>query len=230
MDQEKIIKLFSFISEKYDCVDRLLSFGRDRYWRRCLVDEANSCSATKILDICTGTGEVVKEFGTRGIGREIVGLDLSEEMLDIARKKITRKNLASRIKFLKADAQDLPFPSETFDLVSMAFGLRNISEPRRAIEEMNRVLKKGGKALILEFTLPPNALLRELYLLYLKTAAPFLGKVIVGSKTPYNYLVSSISSFYKESNVLKLLKSASLEDINRQSLTGGIVTLYKGKR
>lgn len=230
MDQEKIIKLFSFISEKYDCVDCLLSFGQDRYWRRCLVEEANSYAVTKILDICTGTGEVVKEFGIRGIGQEIVGLDLSEDMLDIARKKIARKDLASRIEFLKADAQDLPFPSGTFDLVSMAFGLRNISEPRRAVEEMSRVLKKGGKALILEFALPQNALLRKFYLLYLTTAAPFLGKVIVGSKTPYKYLVSSISSFYKERDLLKLLKSAGLEDIDRRSLTGGIVTLYKGKR
>lgn len=230
MDQEKIIEMYSFISKRYDLIGHLLSLNRDRYWRKFLVEKANHNSKTKILDVCTGTGEIPIEFALRGVKEKIIGVDLSRKMLEVAQKKLARRNLENRIELLKADARNLPFPNETFDLVTIAFGLRNIVELGRSIREMGRVLKRGGRILMLEFSLPQNAPLRGFYLLYLKIVGQVYGKVMVGSGVPYKYLATSISDFPEEKEILKLMEAKGLKNPSCQKLTKGIVTFYQGEK
>jgi len=230
MNKKNTTPLFSHVAKKYDFLNHLLSLNVDKRWRMELVSQAAIRPGNRILDLCTGTSDIAIEFARRDFEVEIIGIDICDEMLDIGRQKIKSAGLVRKIKLLKADVLNLPFYNDAFDIVSIGFGLRNLLDYRRGISEMVRVTKEEGKVLILEFSLPQNALLSSIYQFYLKTILPPIGGVISGSKTAYEYLSSSILNFTEQVEILELMKDSELQNLYFKKLTGGIAILYRGER
>jgi demethylmenaquinone methyltransferase/2-methoxy-6-polyprenyl-1,4-benzoquinol methylase len=183
-----------------------------------------------ILDVCTGTGDLAIRFATTNGTSKIRGVDQSQEMLRIARRKINHQELNDRIELFEASALKLPFQDDSFDIVSVAFGLRNIGQHRRAIREMARVLKKGGRLLILEFSLPGGNLFSRTYRFYLNNFIQAVGGIISGSSEAYHHLSCSIAEFPKPEEIVRLMEEEKLKNIRLISLTGGIVCIYRGEK
>jgi len=222
--------LFSAIATRYDLLNHLLSLNIDTRWRKKLVRCAGAKPKDRILDLCTGTGDVAIRFAQNNQVGEIVGIDLSEEMLRIARRKTRKNGLGKRITLLRADALHLPFEDNRFDTVTIAFGLRNIGHHRRGISEMVRVLKDGGQLLILEFSPPRSDLFGICYRLCLNTIIPAVGGVISGSSRAYRYLSSSIAGFPGPNEIITLMETGGLKKLRAQRLTRGIAYLYRGEK
>ena len=223
-------RLFSRIAARYDFVNHLLSLNIDKRWRRKLVRCAGAKRGEKILDLCTGTGDVAIRFAQNNEVAEIVGIDLSEEMLRIARRKAMSNGFSRRIRLLRGDAFNLPFDDDYFDVVTIAFGLRNIGHHQRGISEMVRVLKKGGQLLILEFSPPRNDLFGVCYQLCLKTIIPAVGGIMSGSSRAYRYLSSSIAGFPGSDEIITLMETGGLKKLQAQRLTRGIAYVYRGEK
>lgn len=230
MDKEKTLELFSSIAPKYDLLNHLLSLNIDRIWRKMLTDCARMQPDDRILDVCTGTGDIAIEFARRGCSGKIIGIDISDRMLRIAQQKIEKLKLQRKITLQKGDGLKLPFENETFDIVTIGFGLRNLIDYKSGISEMARVLKSGGRLLILEFSLPQNPGLSGIYCFYLKMFVPLIGGIISGSKSAYGYLSSSIQNFLRYEEVLKLMKANKLKNLCFKELTGGIASMYWGEK
>ena len=220
--------MFSSIASRYDVLNHVLSLGIDRGWRRALVEMAETPQGGEVLDVATGTGDVAIEFAKRSGAGAIVGLDRSAGMLAVARDKLRARGLDDRVTVVEADALDLPFEDGAFDAVTIAFGLRNLPDYRAGVREMARVLKPGGRLLVLEFFPPSGGLLLGLYRLYLKTVLPVVGRSISGSAEAYQYLSSSIRGFASHEDVGGFYEAAGLGQIKRRKLTGGISYIYGG--
>jgi demethylmenaquinone methyltransferase/2-methoxy-6-polyprenyl-1,4-benzoquinol methylase len=229
MHKDSTAKLFSAIAKNYDFLNHLLSFNLDRSWRRRLVSLSGFRPDSRILDVCTGTGDIAIEFARRG-AHDVTGIDLSAGMLARAQQKIEKLNLATKIKLETGSALNLPYGDMTFDLVTIGFGLRNLPDYSRGISEMARVLKPSGRLLILEFSLPTNKLTYGLYSLYLKNYLPLAGRLFSGSTRAYSYLASSIFSFLKPEEVMALMRQMGLRNLSCLNLTAGVVTLYSGQK
>ena len=223
-------RLFSKIAATYDFVNHLLSLNIDKRWRRKLVRCAGAKRGEKILDVCTGTGDVAIRFAQNNQAAEIVGIDLSEEMLRIAARKMRRNLDGGKVRLLKGNALCLPFDDDYFDIVTVAFGLRNIEHHRKGICEMVRVLRHGGQLLILEFSPPGNDLFGICYRLCLNTIIPAVGGVISGSTRAYRYLSSSIAGFPKPDQIIRLMKTEGLKKLYSKRLTGGIAYIHRGEK
>ena len=195
-----------------------------------MLRNAGAKSGEKILDLCTGTGDVAIRFAQNNQVGEIVGIDLSEEMLRIARRKARKDGLGKRITLLRADVLHLPFEDNRFDIVTIAFGLRNIGHHQRGISEMVRVLKDGGQLLILEFSPPRDDLFGVCYQLCLKTIIPAVGGIMSGSSRAYRYLSSSIAGFPGPDEIITLMETGGLKKLRAQRLTRGIAYLYRGEK
>ncbi|MFQ6090214.1 MAG: bifunctional demethylmenaquinone methyltransferase/2-methoxy-6-polyprenyl-1,4-benzoquinol methylase UbiE [Candidatus Bipolaricaulia bacterium] len=224
------LELFSAIAPKYDLLNHLLSLGIDRRWRRTLIDRAKIQPGERVLDLCAGTGDIAIEIARRGCAGEVVGVDLSGRMLELAQQKIERRGLGGKITLQEGDCLKLPFEDRSFDVVIIGFGLRNLADYERGIAEMARMLKEGGRLLILEFSLPQNPLLSGPYRLYLDKFIPAIGGLISGKRNAYRYLASSIQGFLEREEVLGLLKAQGLRDLRLWELTGGIASIYRGER
>ena len=223
-------RLFSRIAATYDFVNHLLSLNIDKRWRRKLVRCAGAKRGEKILDVCTGTGDVAIRFAQNNQAAEIVGIDLSEEMLRIAARKMRRNLDGGKVRLLKGDALCLPFDDDYFDIVTIAFGLRNIEHHRKGICEMVRVLRHGGQLLILEFSPPGNDLFGICYRLCLNTIIPAVGGVMSGSSRAYRYLSSSIAGFPGPDEIITLMETGGLKKLQAQRLTRGIAYVYRGEK
>ncbi|MDI6889452.1 MAG: bifunctional demethylmenaquinone methyltransferase/2-methoxy-6-polyprenyl-1,4-benzoquinol methylase UbiE [Thermodesulfovibrionales bacterium] len=228
--KEYLIELFGRIYKRYDLLNHVLSLYLDKRWRRSLTDQVRSFNLGKILDACTGTCDLAMEFAIRYPGAKIIGIDISDRMLKIGLVKIKRAGLNGRIILQQSDLFHLSFKDEVFDAVSIGFGFRNLHDFRRGIREMVRVLKKDGLLLILELSLPQNPILKSIYLFYLKNIMPKIGGLISGSKYSYDYLSSSIVRFPEKDEVIELLEAEGLRNINYKSLSGGIASIYMGKK
>lgn len=220
--------LFSRIAKRYDFMNHVMSFGLDVLWRKRLVAVANAAKGNSVLDMATGTGDIAFEFAKRGDIR-VVGVDISEAMLERARAKAEQKKLSSAVEFHKGDALNLPFPSETFDIVTIAFGIRNLPDYEKGLREMIRVAKKGGKILILEFSMPKNLFIRFIYKLYLKVVIPLLG-ALFSERSAYEYLWRSVEEFTKDVDITELMKSAGVQEVKYIPLMFGVVCLYVGQK
>ena len=221
-------EMFSRIAERYDFMNHMMSFGLDMVWRNKLVSVAKPREEDFIADIATGTGGVAFEFAKKG-GSKVVGVDVSEAMLELAREKAKRKKLEHLVEFRRVDALSLSFPSETFDIVTMAFGIRNLPDYEKGLREMIRVAKRGGKILILEFFLPTNFFVRFVYKLYLKVVIPFLG-ALFSERNAYEYLWRSVEEFTRDIDITELMRSAGLREVTHVPLTFGITCLYIGQK
>lgn len=228
--KEYLIELFGTVHKKYDLLNHLLSLYLDKGWRKSLVDQAGSVHLRQVLDVCTGTCDLAMEFAMRYPQAKIMGIDISDRMLKIGLQKIKRAGLNGRILLQRSDLFHLPFKDRVFDAVSIGFGFRNLHDFRSGIREMVRVLRKDGLLLILELSLPQNPLLKRIFFLYLKHILPKIGGLISGSQSSYAYLSSSIIGFPKKEEVINLLKTEGLGNISYKSLSGGIASIYVGKK
>ncbi len=226
-DKSRTPAMFDAIAPRYDLLNHLLSFNIDRRWRRELVAFAGLSAGERVLDVATGTADVAIEFARRSPAGAIVGLDPSARMLDVGRAKLAREASTDRVQLLEGDALALPFPDRSFDVVTIAFGLRNLPDYRRGVTEMARVLKPGGRLLVLDFVPPRGAKLLA-HRAYLATLLPLAGKAVSGYGAAYRYLVSSIQAFLDENGVRELFARSGLAAVEARRMTGGMVVLYRG--
>jgi len=225
---ESIRNLFNNIASTYDFLNHFLSFGRDYYWRKKAVQGLEGLEGW-ILDIATGTGDVAIEIiHQNNHHRKVFGLDFSHPMIKKAQRKVLNKGLSQTITLTLGDALSLPFRDNTFRAAMIAFGLRNIVKKEQALSEMVRVIQKGGKVIILEFTFPQKGLMRRLYPIYFQRILPWVGGFISGDQGAYAYLPESVLHFASAENYEEIMKGAGLENVGSQSLTGGVASVISG--
>ena len=224
--------MFGQIAPWYDFLNHLLSLNVDRRWRdkTAKLVPPGAAEAGPILDLCTGTGDLALTYDRAASGQvPIVGADFCHEMLVRATQKAAAAGAASRMQFVEADAQALPFAANTFQLVTVAFGLRNITDPDRGLTEMVRVVRPGGRVAILEFSKPRHWLLGRLYRWYFRYALPLVGQLLSRSKEcAYRYLPESVLKFPDYEELAAKLRAHGLVDVKYEPLTFGIATLYVG--
>lgn len=210
--------MFGRIAQRYDLANHLLSGGADFLWRRSAAKIVEAWQPRRILDLATGSGDLALAMQRRLPETAIIAADFSPEMLSVARRKGVRE-------IILADALNLPFETESFDCVTIAFGLRNMSDWNLALREMARVLRLGGHLLVLDFSLPIGAL-RPAYRFYLHRCLPSLASVVTGQKAAYDYLGGSIEKFPSGDEMVRLIQKNGLKEVRAQPLTGGIATIY----
>jgi demethylmenaquinone methyltransferase/2-methoxy-6-polyprenyl-1,4-benzoquinol methylase len=223
-------EMFSRIARRYDLLNHLLSLNVDRLWRRRLVERTGLPRGGRVLDACAGTGDVAFAFAKYADPSEVIGVDLSRAMLEIAREKALRKKLDRLVRFVEGDVLALPFEDGRFDAVSIAFGLRNLPDYAVGIAEMTRVLVPGGRLVVLEFAPPSRDLWRRGYVFYLGRVIPVVGGAISGSGEAYGYLASSVGEFLARERVEDLMGEAGVKNVSAKRMTGGIVNLYTGDK
>ncbi len=233
---QRVQKMFGEIAPRYDLMNHVLSGGTDFYWRWVTIRKASPQGVAPILDVCTGTGDLAFAYWKRGKKNiPVTGTDFTQEMLDLAREKFSKnypanKNHAS-VEFIQADTQQLPFEDNRFQIVSVAFGLRNIADTMQGLKEMTRVCLPGGRVVILEFSLPGNKLLRGIYSWYFRNILPKIGQFFARNKhDAYEYLPETVSAFPYGQQLATLLEQAGLEKVKFIPLTFGIATLYIGHK
>jgi demethylmenaquinone methyltransferase/2-methoxy-6-polyprenyl-1,4-benzoquinol methylase len=221
-------RMFSAIAPRYDFLNRLLSAGRDRAWRREAVAATALPREGSLLDVCTGTADMALEAARQFPHARIVGVDFSRPMIALGAAKIERARLTDRVRLEVAQAEALPFPDDSFDAAAVAFGLRNVPDRVRGLREMHRALRPGGRAVILEFTTPPGALLRRAYLWYFHRVLPRIGRLLSGHPSAYSYLPASVADFPSPEGLAAWMRDAGFHDVSYRLLTGGIVAIHVG--
>lgn len=221
--------MFNTISPSYDLINRVLSFGIDKWWRRRALYFLPSQENIKLLDVATGTGDQIFTLMDRSnhIG-EAIGVDPAQEMLHLAEKKNRFKPYRFKTKWLQASADSLPFVDHSFDVATISFGIRNVPHPVTAMQEMRRVLKDKGTLLVLEFSKPQQGWLQAAHLWYLRHVLPKVGGFLSKNRAAYQYLNTTIEAFPSGLKFCQLMEEAGLKNVSAHPLTGGIVTLYRG--
>ncbi len=220
-------RMFDRIAFRYDLLNRLLSMRQDVLWRREMVRNLPPGNDLVVLDLATGTADVLLEFAASPRVSGGIGLDMSANMLAFARKKVSLKE---NLGLVRGDAASIGAADGSVDAVSIAFGIRNVPDVREALREMRRVLKPGGRALILEFGLPSNRLFRALYLFYFRNVLPRVGSLVSGDAEAYRYLNRSVEGFPYGEAFCALMRDAGLEKVRATTLSFGIAMLYVGER
>jgi demethylmenaquinone methyltransferase/2-methoxy-6-polyprenyl-1,4-benzoquinol methylase len=205
----------------------LMSFGLDRVWRRATVAMAEVDTCDRVLDLAAGTGDLTLAMARLGRPAEVVGTDFVPAMLEVAERKLAQYDGCTKVSFSVADAQALPFGDECFDVVMVAFGVRNFPDRAANFREVHRVLRPGGRYLILEFSTPPNRLWRALYRFYNRTVVPSLGALVAGDRASYEYLNESILRFPAQQPLATELREAGFSAVTWRDLTGGIVAVHR---
>ncbi len=227
MEKEYVRSLFNNIAYRYDLLNHLLSGGIDLYWRRKAVEILSDIQPKRILDVATGTADFAIAT-TRLNPVEVVGVDISESMLEIGRGKIRQKKLTDTIRLESGEAENLKFENNHFDAAIVAFGARNFEFLDKGLSEMYRVVRNGGKIIVLEFSKPRSFPFKQLYFFYFKNVLPFVGRLISKDKEAYQYLPDTVMKFPEGKNFLLRLQTAGFSDLNEKRLTFGIATIYSG--
>jgi demethylmenaquinone methyltransferase/2-methoxy-6-polyprenyl-1,4-benzoquinol methylase len=215
----RVRQMFGAIARRYDLANHTLSCGTDFYWRKCAANMVASWRPRKIVDLATGTGDLALAVQKKLPDAEVTGVDFLPEMLELARRKGVRKTIL-------ADAMKLPFPDASFDCVTIAFGLRNMENWRDALVEMSRVLKRDGRLLVLEFSLPTVSIVRTIYRFYLHRCLPLLGSFLTRKKSAYDYLGDSIEEFPSGHAMIDLIEASGFKHVTLQPLSYGVATIY----
>lgn len=224
-------KMFDEIAARYDFLNHLFSFGLTGSWRRKIASFLPKTPDLAILDVATGTGDVLLALlKMRPDIQTAHGIDLADRMLTIGRQKVKKNHFENRIILSRGDADKIPFPDNHFDVVTMAFGIRNMPNVMRTLQEILRVLKSGGQALILEFSLPTNAVMRAFYLFYLRSFIPVIGACVSGNRHAYRYLNETVEGFPYGDAFCTIMNIAGFKNPAACPLTGGIVTIYRGNK
>jgi demethylmenaquinone methyltransferase/2-methoxy-6-polyprenyl-1,4-benzoquinol methylase len=228
--ETRIRRMFGAIAPSYDLLNHLLSLNIDRYWRGRTTRLVPPRGEAPILDLCTGTGDLALAYDRAASGRvPICGADFCHEMLLRAGQKTQKRRASDRIRYLEADAQQLPFADDSFQITAVAFGLRNVTDTDRGLAEMVRVTQPGGRVAILEFSRPRHWLLGRLYRFYFRRILPLVGQAISRSKdSAYRYLPASVNEFPDGEALAERLRGHGLSDVRCHPMTFGIATLYVG--
>jgi len=220
--------MFDSIAGNYDFLNHFLSFGIDRLWRRRAIKTMRGrYSDPLILDVATGTADLALS-ALRLKPRKITGIDISENMLALGRKKVEDKGVSSVIELFRCESEKITLDDGIFDIAMVAFGVRNFRDPLKGLKEMNRVLKPGGSVLILEFSKPSWFPFKQLYYLYFLHVLPFIGRLFSGSNNAYRYLPESVLGFPDNEKFIKILSSAGFGQVSQIRLTGGVASIYTG--
>lgn len=225
-------QIFSRIFTKYDQLNKILSLGLDSFWRKKMIQELQKfhLNVRCCLDLATGTGDVAFALleQLKQIPQKVIGLDLCEQMLSVAKQKAKKKKL--EVQFIWGDAEKIPFIANKFDCITMAFGIRNVENPNKCLQEIYRVLTPDGTVAILEFSLPQNAFIKTFVLLYLRYILPMIGWMFSGDKSAYVYLNKTIESFPHGLEFVSIMEQEGFVKIFHRPMSLGIVTLYLGKK
>lgn len=227
LSSERVHTIFSAIADRYDLFNKLSSFGIYRHWLRSVVRAADATPQTKMLDIAAGTGDVSFSVAEYTPPASITLTDFCSEMLDVAKQRQFEGSGGDvPITFETVDGQALPYPGGSYDLVTCAYGVRNMPDRKKAFSEAHRVLRTGGRYVILEFSTPPNVVWRALYHIYLKMVIPAIGGLLTGDKPSFVYLNDSIHAFPRQETLRSYLYEAGFTKVTYKNLTGGIVAVH----
>lgn len=224
-----IQRMFDEISPRYDLLNTVLSFGRDRSWRKRAVRKLNPPAGSRLLDLACGTGDFALAAlrYCRGIG-SVIGVDFAENMLALARRKYEQRGVEIPYEFRFGDARELPLEDESVDAITIAFGIRNVVDVPAALREMQRVLRPGGKAMVLEFSTPRGRVFGPLFHWYFRRVLPVVGGLISGKRSAYEYLPKSVGTFYTVDQFVDLMEQAGFSDVSADRYTFGIAVAYLG--
>ncbi|HZQ45677.1 MAG TPA: bifunctional demethylmenaquinone methyltransferase/2-methoxy-6-polyprenyl-1,4-benzoquinol methylase UbiE [Verrucomicrobiae bacterium] len=224
----RVNDLFDTIAGRYDLINDLQSFGLHRHWKKRLLKLAQGRPGERALDLCCGTGDVA--FALARAGLDVVGLDFSEPMLAVAAHRSKFQTPASPVQFLRGDAQHIPFPDASFDVVTISYGLRNLADWETGLREMQRVAKPGGRLLVLDFGKPDNALWRSIYFAYLRWFVPLLGRCFCGDADTHGYILESLKHYAAQKRVATKMEELQLTDVRIVNLMGGIMSINYGAK
>lgn len=228
-ERNAVWRMFDRISRRYDLLNRLLSFGRDQAWRRALVRGIPSGADLCVVDLATGTADVLVAARDTGLSLRLgVGVDPSKGMIALGREKIQRLAASPPLHLVRGDACALPLAEAGADAITMAFGIRNVADVDAALREMRRLLRPGGRALILEFSLPENRLVQRVYLLYFRHVLPRIGGLISGDAAAYRYLNQSVEQFPYGAAFCAKMRAAGFVNVSARPMTFGVATVYAG--
>jgi demethylmenaquinone methyltransferase/2-methoxy-6-polyprenyl-1,4-benzoquinol methylase len=227
---QRVQRMFAEIAPRYDLMNHVLSLNIDRWWRSVTVRKVPPQGDAPILDVCTGTGDLALAYYRASKGQApIVASDFCREMLDVAQQKKSRAGIDGKLTLVEADAQHLPFESDHFQIVCVAFGLRNIQDTDQGLREMTRVCQPGGRVAVLEFSMPRWQPLRGAYGLYFRHVLPRIGQLFARNRSDaYNYLPESVTQFPEGDALAQRMRAAGLSDVKFYPLTFGVATLYVG--
>jgi demethylmenaquinone methyltransferase/2-methoxy-6-polyprenyl-1,4-benzoquinol methylase len=227
---EKIQKMFGVIAPRYDFLNRLLSFGIDRRWRKKAVRLLKYHEGSRILDVATGTGDVALEIArSTPVSVKITGADFCREMIELGEQKVSASAYVGRIDFKVAPCEDLPFANNTFDSITIAFGIRNVVDRKLGLAEMWRVLSPGGRMIILEFSTPRSMFFRQIYYFYFRRLLPIVGGLF-SRYNAYKYLPDSVLEFPSHEEFSRMISDAGFRNIHIKELTFGIASIYIGEK
>lgn len=227
--QAMVADVFHSVAAKYDVMNDLMSFGVHRLWKRFTIDMSGVRPGNKVLDLAGGTGDLTKKFSKIvGPSGKVVLADINSSMLEVGRERLTNQGYVGNIEYVQANAQYLPFEDNTFDVITIAFGLRNVTDKDEALRSMFRVLKPGGRLLVLEFSQTNNPLLKKAYDLYSFTALPLMGKIVTNDSESYKYLAESIRMHPDQETLKGMMQDAGFNRVSYHNMTGGMVALHRG--
>ncbi|WP_166257521.1 bifunctional demethylmenaquinone methyltransferase/2-methoxy-6-polyprenyl-1,4-benzoquinol methylase UbiE [Marinobacter salicampi] len=225
----QVAEVFHSVAGKYDMMNDLMSMGVHRLWKRFTIEVSGVRPGQRVLDIAGGTGDLTMKFSDLvGPGGQVVLADINASMLQVGRSRLMDRGYAGNIEYVQADAEHLPFPDNSFNAVSIAFGLRNVTDKDQALRDMTRVLKPGGKLLVLEFSKPANPLLSKAYDFYSFNALPLMGQLVAGDSGSYQYLAESIRMHPDQDTLKGMMEAAGLVHCKYHNMTGGVVALHTG--
>ncbi|OCG59351.1 bifunctional demethylmenaquinone methyltransferase/2-methoxy-6-polyprenyl-1,4-benzoquinol methylase [Gilliamella sp. Nev5-1] len=226
---KRVAEVFHSVADKYDVMNDLMSFGIHRIWKKITIEYSSVRKGQKVLDLAGGTGDLTAKFsqlvGDDGL---VVLADINESMLKVGRDKLRDKGLFKNIEYVQANAEELPFADNYFDCITISFGLRNVTDKEKALHSIWRVLKPGGRLLILEFSKPQYQILNKAYDLYSFTMLPLMGKIVANDSESYRYLAESIRMHPDQNTLKKMMEDAGFVDVKYHNMTGGIVALHIG--
>ena len=225
----KVAEVFHSVAHKYDLMNDLMSLGLHRIWKRIAVEMTGLRTGQRVLDLAGGTGDLAALMAPLvGEQGEVVLSDINASMLDVGRARLVDRGIVGNVSFVQADAESLPFPDSHFDCITIAFGLRNVTNKDRALASMFRVLKPGGRLLVLEFSKPTLAALRPIYDAYSFKVLPVLGKAITGDAASYQYLAESIRMHPDQETLKQMMQTAGFERVEYFNITAGVVAVHRG--
>lgn len=229
-EKQNLVKgVFNSVAQKYDLMNDILSFGIHRQWKQHTVFVSGVKPGDKVLDLAGGTGDFTIKFSKIvGPTGEVTLSDINESMLEVGKERLTNLGITNNVRVVWANAEELPFPDNYFDCVVISFGLRNVTNKDKALAEMCRVLKTGGRAFVLEFSRPTNSTLESLYNFYSFNFMPLIGELVANDGESYRYLAESIRKHPDQETLKQMMKDAGFAKVGYQNLTGGIVALHRG--
>ena len=226
---ELVANVFDSVATKYDLMNDVLSLGIHRLWKRFTIDASGVRPGNKVLDLAGGTGDLTAKFSQLvGKDGQVVLADINSSMLNVGRDKLRDRGLVQNIEYVQANAQHLPFNDNTFDVITIAFGLRNVTDKDEALRSMYRVLKPGGRLLVLEFSKPEHELVNKAYDFYSFNVLPKMGELVAKDGESYQYLAESIRMHPDQETLKSMMENAGFEQTTYKNLTGGVVALHKG--